>query len=330
MPTKIICENEADWLNLRYSGLGGTDISAIIGVNPWKTSIDVLQDKKSRINNFQETIPVFLGKRLESAVLELYNRETNQNYEKNDNLFCHDSFKIAIGTPDALKKNCKKGLEIKTSWRPNFDEWGESGTDQIPEHYKVQCQWYMAIMDYDEWDLAALLAGTDFRIYNIKRDKSFENVLLNTGNDWWNQYIIEGKEPPIDGSNNYLKYLNFKFKENVEPLKIATPEIEDKIIKLLQIKEETDVLEDNKSLIENELKFFIGDAEGVKSQYATITWKKPKDTVSIDYETLSKSLLSEEVVESQKEKYTKIRENTRRFLVKPARGVKIENNKNPS
>ena len=46
-------EQNTQWLKLRKTGISGTDVSAILGLNPFKTPFEVYQDKIS-----DEIIPV--------------------------------------------------------------------------------------------------------------------------------------------------------------------------------------------------------------------------------------------------------------------------------
>jgi predicted phage-related endonuclease len=38
-----------EWLVLRRKGIGGSDVSAILGINPWKTAMDVWLEKTGEI-----------------------------------------------------------------------------------------------------------------------------------------------------------------------------------------------------------------------------------------------------------------------------------------
>lgn len=46
----IIIENKdhASWLKARTYGIGGSDASAIVGMNPYKTNIDLFEEKTGR------------------------------------------------------------------------------------------------------------------------------------------------------------------------------------------------------------------------------------------------------------------------------------------
>ena len=41
-------KDEEDWLNGRTNGIGGSDAAAIVGMNPYKTNIELFEEKIGR------------------------------------------------------------------------------------------------------------------------------------------------------------------------------------------------------------------------------------------------------------------------------------------
>lgn len=52
--------SKEEWLKHRQSGIGGSDASAVAGINPWKTAVQVYIDKKQEevkeVKSFQNGI----------------------------------------------------------------------------------------------------------------------------------------------------------------------------------------------------------------------------------------------------------------------------------
>ena len=40
--------DEEEWLNGRMNGIGGSDAAAIVGMNPYKTNIELFEEKTGR------------------------------------------------------------------------------------------------------------------------------------------------------------------------------------------------------------------------------------------------------------------------------------------
>lgn len=90
------------------------------------------------------------------------------------------------------------GLEAKTASAfatGRASEWGESGSDQVPEAYLVQCATYMALTECPKWDLAVLFGNTEFRIYHLTRDEELEALLLDEASRFWTDHVL-ARVPP--------------------------------------------------------------------------------------------------------------------------------------
>jgi hypothetical protein len=63
-----------------------------------------------------------------------------------------------------------------------FYEYGDPGTDAVPDHVSLQCQWTCSTLDCYWWDVAAC-TGSELRIYTILRDLELENMLVEAGDE---------------------------------------------------------------------------------------------------------------------------------------------------
>ena len=156
-----------------------------------------------------------LGTAMEPVISELYSRETGRNVFQ-PRRYAHKKLHWLIGSPDRLVVGEKRGVELKTE-SMYVDQFGEPGTDEVPDQYLIQCAVYMAIMEYPVWDIALLKAGTSFTIYTIKRDMDLETHLLTELNDWWQRHIVEKHPPDIDGSGAWTLYLRKTYPRDIEP-----------------------------------------------------------------------------------------------------------------
>ena len=59
--------DEAAWLAGRMNGIGGSDASAVVGMNPYKTNIELFEEKTGRMipGDISEKPYVIYGKRAE-------------------------------------------------------------------------------------------------------------------------------------------------------------------------------------------------------------------------------------------------------------------------
>ena len=60
-------ENEQQWLKGRMNGIGGSDASAVVGMNPYKSNIDLFEEKIGRVipKDISDKPCVIYGKKAE-------------------------------------------------------------------------------------------------------------------------------------------------------------------------------------------------------------------------------------------------------------------------
>ncbi|MBM3467587.1 MAG: hypothetical protein FJX70_07170 [Alphaproteobacteria bacterium] len=191
--------NKQQWLRERKSYLGGTDLAAIAGLNPYRTALDVYLDKTSDDIRCETSPAMHWGTLLEDVVAKEYAQVTGYDVEIEPNTIYHSGYKF-LGANidrwvDRWVNNGTHILECKTASFTKAKEWGDSGTDQIPESYLVQVAYYAAICDVPKVDIAVLIGGQDFRIYTYNRDKNLEEKLIKIGVNFWHNHI-EKRIPP--------------------------------------------------------------------------------------------------------------------------------------
>ena len=168
--TKERDPERAAWLEQRRSGIGGSDISAILGVSPWTDSFEVWLDKTGQLpDNDNPTLQ--RGRVMESAIREAYEADAaagvlpeSWREEGEDGCVRLSGLLIGaepwmLGSPDALVGETG-GWEGKTANRK--DGWGdESGAetttranDLMPLYYGLQAAWYMEVADRHWWDVS--------------------------------------------------------------------------------------------------------------------------------------------------------------------------------
>jgi predicted phage-related endonuclease len=249
------------------------------------------------------------GRRLEDAVAQKYADDNGVELQKVD-FMTRDGWMGA--TPDRLIVGKKKGLEIKTAGFRTAKLFGEAGSDQIPETYLCQCAWYLAVADLDEWDLAVLINGSDYRVFNIQRSARLENRLIEIATQFRERHILAQVPPPIDGSKAAENYLRAIFpRQKGEELIPATQEISDLATALSAAKMTLAQYEAEVSEIENKIKAAIGDAPGIQGETWKATWKAGKDTTKVDYKAIVADL---KAPKDLVEKHTVIAPASRRFL----------------
>lgn len=189
----------------RMTGLGGSDIGAILGLNPWRTPWQVYQEKIGEAAPFDGNLQTRFGTHAEEFVAREYCQQTGRQVQRFNSMLRHPEVPLIghvdrLVVPEGQKRASYKseirtelGLEAKTASAfatGRGSDWGESGSDQVPESYLVQCAVYMALTECPHWDLAVLFGNTEFRIYHLARDMELEAMILDEAARFWTDHVL--------------------------------------------------------------------------------------------------------------------------------------------
>ena len=311
--------NREEWLKARMSGIGGSEMAAILGVSPWEGPADVWARKKGLTAEKPDNLRFKIGRKFEGPIAELYAEQEGVKLLKVDGLYHHKDPSIPlVGTPDRLIVGQERGLEVKTADPAVAHTWGEPGTDEIPLYYTTQVACYMALLGYNDWDVAVLFGTSDFRIYRLHRDLELENMILERAKEFWQTYIVGDKEPPPDSSKSYGEYLGKKYPRNVMPMLVADTLQTGYVEKLIDVRGRLKILEEDERYLENLIKSDLGENEGLLSDAGKITWKATKDTEKVNWEAIAREL-HPAIPVPLIEKHTEVKPGVRRFLVAPSK-----------
>ena len=256
--------NRADWLEWRRDGLGGSDVAAILGLSPWSSAFDVwwskvrsLEDKGSAVKS--------RGQLLEDAVLQWAKSELGSGLVRGSPLV-HPSLSWARGTPDAWT-DVDEGLEAKTVRVFEDELWGESGSDVVPLHYRIQCAWYMAITGAKIWRLAAFSTlQEDWRIFELEPDPEVEERLLEVAGRWWSNHVVANEPPELDASSGAAAYLRERYADPSKEILEASSDDLDLLERYLDAKKQRDAAKKDLDELSVQIKSRIGDARGLQGE----------------------------------------------------------------
>jgi predicted phage-related endonuclease len=175
-------------------------------------------------------------------------------------------------------------LECKTTSVFNKDEWGEEGSDQVPNAYLLQCAWYMAITGCARADVAVLIGNQDFRLYRINRDEKLEGLMIDQARRFWFDHVL-ARVPPQPQTVNDVRLL-FPQEEQEKSLE-ATPEVVEALQQLKELQNTSKALEEKAEAVRAKILSAMGPAEKLNHNGQVLaTWKCPKPTQRIDTQAI--------------------------------------------
>lgn len=211
MVEKHIFGSRDEWLKNRMCGIGGSEISAAVGCNPYMDNVTLWEIKTGRrkADDISDKPYVQYGTRAEEHLRALFALDFPQYqvlYEEN-NSFTNDRYPFAQASLDGwlVDNKGRAGiLEIKTAeilQSAQKEKW----KDRIPMHYYCQICFYMVVMEADFTVLKAQLK-TDFdgdvrletRHYHIERSEVQKDIdyLMQKGAEFW-EYVKSDTRPPL-------------------------------------------------------------------------------------------------------------------------------------
>lgn len=187
------------WERVRNSGIGGSDIACIMGLNPWKSAFALYAEKHGDVEaeDLSDNEYVYWGTVLEQVVADRFCELTGKKVRKCGTLQ-DESYEFMLANVDRLVVGENAGLECKTANGFKASEWDG---DSLPDSYYCQCQWYMAITGCEKWYIACLIGGNHFVWKEIPRNDEFIEDMRAQAIVFWNN-LQNNVAPEVDGSES--------------------------------------------------------------------------------------------------------------------------------
>lgn len=216
MVTMNVLANHDEWLKHRTK-IGGSDASAILGKNPYKTNVELWKDKAFHLmpEDISDKPYVKYGTEAEKYLRELFKMDYPQYemfYEEN-NMWTNDTYPFAHASLDGWLKDeagrmgiweCKTTNILQSRQKEMWDH-------RLPENYYIQILHYLMVTEFEFVELKA----------QLKSVFSDGSVYLQT-----RHYHIERSD--VEADITYLAEKERKFWKCVENMKappLVLPEI---------------------------------------------------------------------------------------------------------
>lgn len=273
-----------EFLTRRKKGIGGSDVAACLGLNPWRTPVQLWQDKTGKSEPEPTSESAHFGTILEDIVAKEFSARLGMKVQRvNAQLQGSEDWMLAnidrgiVNRDIAGRVFLKEGrlttdaiLECKTASAYSTDLWGETQEyeikagqvvteHQIPLYYETQVQWYMGITGVPVCYLAVLIGGNDFRIYKIDFNYQAFEKIKEKCEFFWKEYVLKDVAPEPINIDDVKRLYRVDSGEMLE----ATNEQAVDIGELRTIKEKIKELSDQKAAVEIRLTASIGEATGL-------------------------------------------------------------------
>lgn len=191
------------WLEARKAGFGSSDAAAAVGLDPEQTPEELVAEKIGLLPPRVETPRMRLGKLVEPLIASLYEDQTGTHVRRRNLLLQHPKYPFVLASLDRERIGERRIVELKK--REGLRDYGEPGTDEVPEKVLVQVQQQLLVLNYPVADVAVWDGDSpDVAIYHIEADREFHELIVDVEADLYD-YVQRHELPPESERAPYHK-----------------------------------------------------------------------------------------------------------------------------
>jgi putative phage-type endonuclease len=261
----------------RRQTLGASEVPAVLGLDRYKSPLDVYLSKKGLVPSFAGNDHTEWGLRMEPAIRQKVADVLNLDTIEQRGTLIHPEHSWVSATPDGEFEydGWHTVLEMKNKTERQAIYWGPSGTDEIPHDVAAQAHWQMFVTGAERAIVAVLLGKADFRLYFLASDLDITAGIFARCEEFWTQHVLAGVQPEVTGGKQIADYLRAKFGTHGDRLRDATREEALLIAELKTVRADITTLEETEDALKNKLMAAIGEDAGLLSSVGRVTWKRP-------------------------------------------------------
>ena len=305
-----------DWLQIRKQGIGSSDAAAAVGLNPYKSQLELWLEKTGRDTNLPKTdphdeeSPAYWGNVLEPIVAWHYSKRTSNKVRRINAVLQHPNpelpWMLANIDREIIGSDEVQILECKTAGINGARLWKEG----VPEYVQLQVMHQLAVTGKQAADVAVLIGGQTLEIHRIERDEQMIACLIELERRFW-QYVETDTQPPADGSASAELALRALYpQDNGQSVDLSSHAgLVAAFLELKVVRQSIAEKEKRESELKQMLQQAMGEATRAKFSSGYVSWKKSKDSTVLDVDRL---LLEKPYLQAR---YPKFKEGSRRFLV---------------
>ena len=219
---KLVCTeglSKIEWLKVRQSGIGGSDISSVCGINPYKSALALYYEKTQEVKEDDiENLPAELGTYLEPFMKVKFEDWWKKNkggeiieVESMPFILQHSTNEIALANLDGFFGD--NLVEYKTTSERNYKQWEE---DNLPDYYYLQTQWYLYVTNFRYCYIAFLIGNRKFDAKLIERNEEVIKQIAEKADYFWNTFVIPRIPPAPSGDESSGEVLKKLYPKELE------------------------------------------------------------------------------------------------------------------
>lgn len=272
------------------TGIGGTDISAVMDLyrdpalprlNPYKTPLAVYERILHGEPERKISKRAHIGAIVEPHIFKDFctrNALDRRAFRRNVEI-CDPQLPFMRGEADALSARHDVIVDCKLVGRHAETAYGDEGTDQIPDYYRLQLEWYAMLFDVGRLVLAvwfdSRLEGEHYAEYQATRDSDLREAMRYSAEKFWRDHV-EPRVPPAPTAVSDSVALKRLYPTSTETLRPATEAEIALIAACRDVQAASKAANERLDLLKAQLQAAIGFHEGLVFGADKVTWKAQK------------------------------------------------------
>ena len=175
----------------RHEYVGASECSIILGLNPYTSAHELWRRKVDR-RAIEPNRAMRLGSFLEPFCIDEYELETGTRVVERQREFASPSRRVRAHI-DGKVEGIAKLVEVKTVGEWAYQAWKTA----IPDQYRCQVEVQAFLAGVDEVDLAILVGNKEFKIVEVKADRSIGEDIVNRCAEWFAVHVSGNEAPAV-------------------------------------------------------------------------------------------------------------------------------------
>ncbi len=305
-----------EWLEVRKRGIGSSDAAAAVGLNPYKSQLELWLEKTGRDTGLPKTdpdddeSPMYWGNVLEPIVAWHYGKRTGNKVRRVNAVLQHPdpemSWMLANIDREVIGADDVQILECKTAGINGARLWKEG----VPEYVQLQVMHQLAVTGKQAADVAVVLGGQHLEIHRIERDEEMIARLIELERMFWT-YVETDTPPPADGTASAETALRCLYPEDDgQTVDFRdNPGLTAAYVELKALRQFIDKKHAREAQLKQTLQQAMGEATRAEFTNGYVSWRKAKDSIGFDVARLLRDR------PHLRDKYSLLKPGARRFLI---------------
>lgn len=200
----VVCPStdRSAWLAARMTGIGASDMPAILGKNRYLSELELFLTKTGQIAaDDEDSEAAEWGRELEGKILDGFGRRTGRTVTRAGALLRSTAHPWALATLDAWQAvpGRARAVPVECKLTGSFARDWETG---VPEYFMPQVQQQMLVTGADMASFAVLCNGTRLVYADVERNENMIAEIVEAGERFWAAVQGAADAPLPDGSKS--------------------------------------------------------------------------------------------------------------------------------